>query len=87
MAALAHILRDRGVTVTGSELAIDRTQEPRLRRLAAAGVTIAIGHDARNVPETNSLKENNHEKKFIFYRIINCLFNIVQNRQRNRVRT
>lgn len=45
MSAIARILLERGERVTGSD-AID---SPLLKELRAAGATISIGHDARNV--------------------------------------
>ena len=45
MSGLAHALCDRGFTVSGS----DRSQSARTDELAAAGVTIHVGHAAQNV--------------------------------------
>ena len=49
MSGLAHALRDRGFTVSGS----DRSQSVRTDELAAAGVTIHVGHAAENVTGAN----------------------------------
>ena len=45
MSAIALMLHDRGCVVTGS----DRQDSDTVRRLRAAGVEVAVGHDARNV--------------------------------------
>ncbi len=49
MSGLAHALRDRGFTVSGS----DRSQSARTDELAATGVTIHVGHAAENVAGAN----------------------------------
>ncbi|NTV38203.1 MAG: hypothetical protein HGA82_03355 [Anaerolineales bacterium] len=45
MSAIARLLQESGFTVSGS----DRAESPYTRDLAAAGVTIHIGHQAGNV--------------------------------------
>ena len=45
MSAIAEMLRERGDTVTGS----DRQENDAVRRLRAAGVNVAVGHEAGNV--------------------------------------
>ena len=47
MSALALVAREWGAEVGGS----DRTRSSYVDRLEAAGISVAIGHDAANVPE------------------------------------
>jgi UDP-N-acetylmuramate--alanine ligase len=47
MSAYAIVCRALGATVTGS----DRAESPYLEPVRAAGITVAIGHDAANLPE------------------------------------
>lgn len=51
MSGLAMILKDRGVEVSGSDLAVS----PATRRLAARGVRIYPSHDAANIAESVDL--------------------------------
>lgn len=52
LSALAQLYRQKGISVSGS----DRDPHPRVHTLLAkAGVTLAIGHDARNVPDDADL--------------------------------
>lgn len=45
MSAIAQILHERGESVSGS----DRQENDAVRRLRAAGVRVAVGHDAANI--------------------------------------
>lgn len=63
MSGIAHVLHERGVAVTGSDLKLSRYA----KMLAAEGVPVAIGHDAENLgdPElvvvSSAIPESNPE--------------------------
>jgi UDP-N-acetylmuramate--alanine ligase len=63
MSAIAEVLRDRGITVRGSDL----KDGVNARRLAAKGISVAIGHDAGNIHGaglvvlSSAVKESNPE--------------------------
>ncbi|MFP3904223.1 MAG: UDP-N-acetylmuramate--L-alanine ligase [Armatimonadota bacterium] len=63
MSALAHALHDRGITVRGSDI---RTSD-RIEKLRDLGITVSIGHDAKNVGDadvviyTTAIPEDNPE--------------------------
>jgi UDP-N-acetylmuramate--alanine ligase len=47
MSGLALVCSERGATVTGS----DRAESSYMERLRAAGIEVAVGHDAANLPD------------------------------------
>jgi len=49
LSAIALFLKERGYTVSGS----DRVMSPLARQLAAQGVTVYAGHDAKNVTQAD----------------------------------
>jgi UDP-N-acetylmuramate--alanine ligase len=51
MSAIAQVLHDAGWQVSGS----DRADGAALRRLAALGINVHVGHDAANVPDDCAL--------------------------------
>jgi len=65
MSGIAHVLHERGVAVTGSDLKLSRYA----RMLASEGVPVAVGHDAANLgdPElvvvSSAIPESNPELK------------------------
>ncbi len=63
MSAIAEVLHDRGITVRGSDL----KDGVNVRRLAAKGISVAIGHGAENIEGaglvvlSSAVKETNPE--------------------------
>jgi UDP-N-acetylmuramate--alanine ligase len=66
MSGLAHVLLERGVSVSGTDIAINE----RIEKLQKKGASIAIGHAAKHVPKDTTLvfstdiPSNNPELQF-----------------------